>query len=112
MMIYKIFRTEEWLAFQAVGETLGAPVDLADGFIHLFTASQAAETAAKHFAAADGLMLLACDADNFGDDMKWQVSRGGDLFPHLFKVLKMTDVTWVKPLPCVDCHHKFPKEMV
>ncbi|MBE9475881.1 MAG: DUF952 domain-containing protein [Proteobacteria bacterium] len=112
MLIYKIFRADEWAAFRHNGETQGAPVDLQDGYIHFSNAAQAAETAAKHFAGADGLVLLACDADSFGDDLKWQVSRGGDLFPHLFDLLKTENVTWAKPLPFVDGHHRFPKEMV
>ncbi len=61
MLIYKIFRAEEWAALQQAGETAGAPVDLADGYVHFSTAEQAAETAAKHFAGEEGLMLLACD---------------------------------------------------
>lgn len=111
-MIYKIFRAEEWAAFRKDGETMGAPVDLHDEFIHFSTKAQVAETAAKHFAGADGLMLLACDADRFSNDLKWQVSRGGDLFPHLFVSLKMADVTWAKPLPFIDGQHRFPKEIL
>lgn len=111
MLIYKIFRADEWAMFRKTGKTLGAPVDLQDGFIHFSTATQVAETAAKHFACADGLMLIACDADQFGDDLKWEVSRGSDLFPHLFGSLKMTDVIWAKPLPYVGDQHQFPKDM-
>ena len=112
MMIYKLFRDDEWAALQQAGETLGAPVDLADGFIHFSTAKQAAETATKHFAGADGLMLLAIDADGLGDALKWEPSRGGDLFPHLYCNLKYADVAWAKPLPLTCGHHQFPKEMV
>jgi uncharacterized protein (DUF952 family) len=111
MLIYKILRSDEWDVFQTMGETHGAPVDLHDGFIHFSTAAQAAETAAKHFAQADGLMLLACADDCFGDALKWEPSRGGALFPHLFASLKVSDVIWAKPLPCVDGQHQFPKEM-
>jgi uncharacterized protein (DUF952 family) len=110
MMIYKIFRCNEWATFQQAGETLGAPVDLADGFIHFSTASQAAETAVRHFADVDGLMLLAVDADGLGDVLKWEASRGGDLFPHLYGKLKMADVVWAKPLPITAGKHQFPKE--
>lgn len=112
MMIYKIFRNDEWKAFHANGETLGAPVDLDDGFIHFSTALQASETAAKHFVAADGLMLLAIDEKGLGDALKWETSRGGDLFPHLYGKLKETDIAWAKPLPLIDGQHRFPKEMV
>ncbi|MDU9003969.1 DUF952 domain-containing protein [Sedimentitalea todarodis] len=111
MLIYKIFRAEEWAALQADGETRGAPVDLADGFVHFSTAEQAAETAAKHFSGADDLILLAIDADALGDALKWEVSRGGALFPHLYRVLRLSDMLWAKPLPLVDGTHQFPKDM-
>lgn len=110
MLIYKIFRQDEWAVLQAEGETQGAPVDLADGFVHFSTAAQAAETAAKHFAGEDGLFLLALDADGLGDALKWEVSRGGALFPHLYRVLRMDDILWSKPLPLVDGVHVFPAE--
>lgn len=112
MMIYKIFRGDEWAAFQQAGETLGAPVDLSDKFIHFSTASQAAETATKHFAGADGLMLLAVGADGLGDALMWEPSRGGDLFPHLYGILKSAHVVWAKPLPITAGQHQFPKEML
>ena len=112
MLIYKIFRQDEWDAFQEAGETRGAPVDLADGFVHFSTATQAAETAAKHFAGEDDLWLLALDADALGDALKWEVSRGGAEFPHLYRELHMTDVLWSKPLPLVDGVHQFPDTMV
>jgi len=111
MLIYKIFRDDEWAAFQASGETQGAPIDLQDGFIHFSTATQAAETAAKHFTGATDLMLLACDGDAFGDALKWEVSRNDDLFPHLFNTLKIADVLWAKPLPFENGAHQFPKDM-
>ncbi|MBE1284982.1 MAG: DUF952 domain-containing protein [Rhodobacteraceae bacterium] len=111
MVIYKIFRADEWAALQEQGETQGAPVDLADGFVHFSTAAQAAETAAKHFAGTDGLVLLACDSDAMGDTLKWEVSRGGDKFPHLYRKLRMADVLWTKPLPLVDGAHQFPEDM-
>lgn len=111
MQIYKIFRTDEWEALQAAGETRGAPVDLADGFIHFSTAAQAPETAARHFAGATGLMLLAVDADACGDAMKWEVSRGGALFPHLYRSLRLDEVLWARPLPLENGAHLFPQEM-
>ncbi|MQY42984.1 DUF952 domain-containing protein [Epibacterium sp. SM1969] len=110
MLIYKIFRQDEWAALQTKGETQGAPVDLADGFVHFSTAAQAAETAAKHFAGEEGLFLLAVDADSLGDALKWEVSRGGALFPHLYRVLRMDDILWSKPLPFVDGAHVFPAD--
>lgn len=112
MLIYKIFRNEEWQAFQADGETLGAPIDLHDGFIHFSTADQVAETAAKHFAKVEGLTLVACRARALSNALKWEVSRGDDLFPHFYSTLKTTDVVWAKNLPCPNGSHQFPKEMV
>ena len=112
MLIYKIFRADEWATLERDGETRGAPVDLADGFVHFSTAAQAGETAARHFAGADGLLLLACDADAMGQDLKWEVSRGGAEFPHLYRALRRDDVLWCKPLPLVDGAHQFPTEMI
>ncbi|OED50038.1 DUF952 domain-containing protein [Leisingera sp. S232] len=112
MLIYKIFRADEWAALQAAGETQGAPIDVADGYVHFSTATQAAETAAKHFAGAEGLTLLACDAGAMGADLKWEVSRGGAEFPHLYRNIRMSDVVWAKPLPLANGAHQFPEEMV
>ena len=109
MLIYKIFRQPEWAEFEAQGETLGAPIDLIDGYVHISTSEQVAETAAKHFAGEDGLMLLALEADDLGEELKWEPSRGGQLFPHLYRPLRMTDVIWHKPLPLVDGTHQFPE---
>ncbi len=98
MLIYKIFRAPEWANLQANGDTAGVPIDLTDGYIHFSTAEQAAETAAKHFAGLDDLVLAALDADALGDALKWEPSRGGDLFPHLYRRLKLDEVLWAKPL--------------
>lgn len=108
MLIYKIFRGPEWTALREAGETPGAPVDIADGFVHFSTAAQAAETAARHFAGEDGLMLLAVEADTLGDALKWEPSRGGALFPHLYRALRLGDVAWAQPLPLVNGAHVFP----
>ncbi len=88
MLIYKIFRAAEWAAFRAAGETRGAPIDVADGYIHFSTAEQAAETAAKHFAGEDGLVLVALDSHALGGDLQWEPSRGGALFPHLYRTAR------------------------
>ncbi|WP_163846814.1 DUF952 domain-containing protein [Pseudooceanicola aestuarii] len=111
MHIYKIFRPDEWQALLRDGTTDGAPVDLADGFIHFSTASQAAETAAKHFAGAQGLVLAVCDADDFGEALKWEPSRGGALFPHLYAPLALAQVIAHHPLPLQDGAHLFPAAM-
>lgn len=108
MLIYKIFRAPEWAELQAKGETLGAPIDVIDGYVHFSTAEQAQETAAKHFAGEDGLVLLALEADSL-DPLVWEPSRGGQLFPHLYRPLRMTDILWDKPLPLVDGAHQFPE---
>ncbi|MDZ7905323.1 MAG: DUF952 domain-containing protein [Cypionkella sp.] len=109
MMIYKIFRRPEWDAMRASGQTLGAPVDLADGYIHFSTAPQLAETAAKWFAGESDLVLLAIDAARLGDALKWEPARGGVLFPHLYRALSMADVTWDKSLPLGASGHIFPE---
>ena len=111
MLIYKIFRAPEWALLQSDGETDGAPVDVADGYVHFSTAAQAAETAAKHFAGEDDLWLLALDADTLGPDLKWEPSRGGALFPHLYRRLRRSDVLWARPLPLENGAHVVPEDM-
>ncbi|PSL22106.1 DUF952 domain-containing protein [Shimia abyssi] len=108
MLIFKILRAEEWADLRANGRSDGAPVDVADGFVHFSTAEQAAETAAKHFAGVDGLFLLGLESEPMGDDLKWEPSRGGALFPHLYRELRIEDVTWAQPLPLTDGVHQFP----
>lgn len=108
MLIYKIFRTDEWQALRETGETAGAPIDLADGYVHFSTAAQAGETAAKHFVGAEGLFLIAVNAETAGEALRWEVSRGDALFPHLYRKLSLTDVVWAQPLPLVDGVHQFP----
>ncbi|MEM9196409.1 MAG: DUF952 domain-containing protein [Pseudomonadota bacterium] len=108
--MYKIFRAAEWAAFAAAGVTDGAPVDLADGFIHFSTAAQARETAARHFAGEDGLLLAAIDPDALGATLRWEPSRGGALFPHLYARLPIAAVLWHAPLPLgPDGQHVFPE---
>jgi len=109
MLIYKIFRRPEWDAFRAAGETAGAPIDLADGFIHFSSAPQLAETAARHFATESDLVLVACEASRLGEALKWEPSRGGALFPHLYRVLRREDVVWDKSLPLGASGHIFPE---
>ena len=109
MLIFKIFRRAEWTAFTAAGRTAGAPVDLADGFIHFSTAAQVAETAAKHFAEESDLVLVALDDAALGDALRWEPSRGGALFPHLYRELVIEDVVWDKSLPLGATGHIFPE---
>lgn len=94
---------------RAAGQTLGAPVDLADGYIHFSAAPQLAETAAKWFAGESDLVLLAINSDALGDDLKWEPARGGVLFPHLYRALTMADVVWDKSLPLGASGHIFPE---
>jgi uncharacterized protein (DUF952 family) len=99
MIVYKIVATEEWAKAEAGGAFAGASVDRADGFIHFSTAEQASETAAKWFAGRSDLTLAAIDADALGDALRWEPSRGGALFPHLYGPLPMNAVLWSRPLP-------------
>ncbi|WP_370230312.1 DUF952 domain-containing protein [Cognatishimia sp.] len=108
MQIYKILRSDEWKDLKSKGESLGAPIDITDGFVHFSTATQAQETARRHFAGEDGLFLLALDGEKLGDALKWEPSRGGDLFPHLYAPLRLADVLWAQPLPLKDGAHQFP----
>jgi uncharacterized protein (DUF952 family) len=108
MLIYKILRSDEWAALQDAGRTQGAPIDVADGYVHFSTATQAAETAAKHFNGVDGLFLVAVDADATGDTLKWEISRNNDAFPHLYREMTLQDVVWAQPLPLENGAHVFP----
>lgn len=112
MLIFKIFRRPEWQALQSSGHTAGAPVDLQDGFIHFSTAVQVTETAAKHFADESDLVLVAVDSDALGDALKWEPSRGGALFPHLYRDMVLADVVWDKSLPLGRTGHIFPEGVV
>jgi uncharacterized protein (DUF952 family) len=112
MLIYKIFRRPEWDVFKATGETLGAPIDLTDGYIHISTAQQVAETAAKHFTTESDLVLVALDDVALGAALKWEPSRGGALFPHLYRKLTLADVVWDKSLPLGATGHIFPEGLL
>ncbi|MEM0899830.1 MAG: DUF952 domain-containing protein [Pseudomonadota bacterium] len=111
-LVFKILRGDEWDLFQSEGVFHGAPIDLQDGYIHFSAAHQVRETAAKHFGGITGLMLVACDTNSLDGQLKWEVSRGGDKFPHLYGELRMTDVVWTKPLPLENGVHVFPHEVV
>ena len=98
-MVYKLLPVAEWEAARAVGEFRGSAVDAADGYIHLSTGEQVVETAARHFAGARGLALLTVDADQLGAMLRWEPSRGGDLFPHLYGPLPVAAVVARVNLP-------------
>ena len=108
MMIYKLFRGPEWQELQRAGTTRGAPIDIEDGYIHFSTASQVAETARRYFQGVDGLMLISVEAEGLGDALKWEPSRGGDLFPHLYRELRLSDVASAVELRRDGEGHAFP----
>ncbi len=97
-LVYKIASAALWREAEAAGVFRGAAVDHADGFIHFSSAAQVGETAAKHFAGQGDLLLVAVDAEALGPALKWEVSRGGALFPHLYEPLRLDAVRWVEPL--------------
>ena len=108
--IYKICTAAEWRQAEQAGVYRGSAVDHRDGFIHFSTAAQAAETAAKHFAGQRDLVLLTVDAALLGDRLKWEPSRGGALFPHLYGELALTAVRAGVPLPLDESgRHVFPE---
>ena len=112
MLIYKIFRTDERDHLLSTGVTSGAPIDVEDGFVHFSTAAQVAETASKHFSGEEELWLFAVKTELLGPDLRWEPSRGGALFPHLYRDLRLDDVAWSRPLPLVEGVHDFPEDMV
>ena len=107
--IYKIAPAALWGEAECAGAFAGAPVDVADGFIHFSTADQVRETAARHFAGQADLVLAAIDADALGAALRYEPSRGGALFPHLYGTLPLSAVRWVKPLPLGPEGHVFPE---
>lgn len=108
--IYKIATQAQWAQAEQAGQFAGAPVDLEDGYIHFSTAETVAETAAKHFSGQSGLLLVAVDAALLGDNLRYEISRGGKAFPHLYASLQLTAVRWIKDLP-LGTHgkHQFPE---
>ncbi len=112
-IIYKISPRDVWQKAVEAGVFLGAPVDEQDGFIHFSTAAQVVETAARHFAGQDDLMLVAVDTARLGDALKWEPSRGGELFPHLYSSLPLEAVRLAEDLPLgPDGAHLFPESVM
>lgn len=97
--IYKILAADEWAAARDAGRFEGSAVDLADGYIHFSTAAQAPETARRHFAGRECLLVLEVEADDLGEALRWEPSRGGDLFPHLYGALAVDLVRSVRAAP-------------
>jgi uncharacterized protein (DUF952 family) len=109
-VIFKICEASLWRESEGTRVFHGAAVDRRDGYIHFSSAAQVAETAARHFAGANDLVLVAVDAAALGPALKWEPSRGGALFPHLYGALPHEAVRWVKPLPRgADGRHVFPE---
>ncbi|HWG04782.1 MAG TPA: DUF952 domain-containing protein [Beijerinckiaceae bacterium] len=107
-LIYKLAPAALWKEAEAAGIFSGAPIDLADGFIHFSTAEQTRETAVKHFHGEPDLLLIVVDSDPLADALRWEVSRGGQLFPHLYRPLPLDVVRSVSPVPRrADGSHDF-----
>lgn len=110
--IYKIATQEQWQEAVETGIFKGAPIDLEDGYIHFSTAEQARETAAKHFHGQKNLKLVSVATQPLGDALKWEVSRGGALFPHLYAELKTNDAVSIIDLPEDETGgHIFPEDL-
>ncbi len=111
-LIYKICPEELWREAEAAGSFTGAPVDLADGYIHFSGAGQLRETAAKHFAGQRDLLVIAVDDAKLGPALRYEASRGGALFPHLYAPLDPRTVRWIARLPLdADGSHVFPEDI-
>ena len=98
-LVFKILSAREWQQACEVGTYNGSADDVRDGFIHLSAAHQVAGTAAKYFRDQPGLLLVAFDSAGLGPTLKWEPSRGGDIFPHLYSPLPTARALWTKPLP-------------
>lgn len=108
-VIYKISPRAPWESAATQGVFTGAPIDVADGFIHFSTAEQAQETLNKHFNGQDDLVLAAIETSPLGDALKWERSRGDALFPHLYAPLEMAHVLWTRPIiMAADGTHTLP----
>jgi uncharacterized protein (DUF952 family) len=107
-LVYKIVDRDIWHQAVIAGRFAGAAIDLQDGYIHLSDGPQVVETAKLHFAGQHNLLLVAFDALVFGDVLKWEASRGGALFPHLYVELDPTLALWAKALPWTGTSHTFP----
>jgi uncharacterized protein (DUF952 family) len=110
-LVYKIVPRTLWQEASQKGVFEGAPIDVQDGFIHFSTAAQARETARRHFTSVDDLLLVAVEGEALGEALRYEPSRGGDLFPHLYADLPIDAVLWERPLPLGDDgEHVFPEE--
>lgn len=110
-LIYKVVTRDQWEAARKAGVFRGAPIDIEDGYIHFSTDQQVRETVAKHFANQSDLLLVAIETESLGDSLKWEPSRGGDLFPHLYDDLHFSNVVWEEELPLENGTHQFPSRL-
>jgi|SRR5688572_7150908 uncharacterized protein (DUF952 family) len=109
--VYKVLSAAAFAEAARQGEFSGSADDLRDGFVHLSAAHQLEGTLAKHFAGQDGLVLLALDPSRLGAALKWEASRGGELFPHLYAPLDLGALLWAEPLPLgADGRHVLPQD--
>lgn len=109
LFAFKILTREQWEQFRANGQFSGAPVDVADGYIHLSARDQVVETVERHFAGEDDLVLAMIDLAPLGDTVRWEPSRGGALFPHVYGPLPMSAVTTKARIRIdADGKHVFP----
>jgi uncharacterized protein (DUF952 family) len=112
MLVFKLLRPDEMAAYNLEEEVPLSPADLADGYVHLSTAAQVAETAGRHFADAHALWLLAVETDWLGDGLRWEEARGGDSFPHFYGRLVAQHVVWSRPLARgTDGRFRLPEEI-
>jgi uncharacterized protein (DUF952 family) len=111
-LIYKITPRHAWLEAQAAGVFTGAPIDVQDGYIHFSAAHQVRETAARHFTGLEDLLLVCIPAEALGDALRWEASRGGDLFPHLYGPLPTKLASKVINMPLQsDGSHRIPDDI-
>ena len=111
MLIYKIFLPDQWKDFTNDGRTKGARVDISDGYIHFSTATQVKETITKHFSGYKDVVLAACKADTFSTDLKWELSRGGQDFPHLYRELHIRDIEWHRHIKRKNGDYPLPEDI-
>jgi uncharacterized protein (DUF952 family) len=109
-MIFHMCRQTEWTASLATGRYPGSSQDQADGFIHFSTRAQIVDSAAKHRSGQADLVLIGVDPARLGPALRWEESRGGMAFPHLYGMLETALVDWVRDLPLgADGRHVFPE---
>ena len=112
MLVFKLLTPDEMAAYNLEGEAPLSPADARDGYVHLSTAAQVAETAGRHFADRDALWLLAVETGRLGDGLRWEEARGGERFPHFYGRLAARHVLWSRSLRRgTDGRFRFPEEI-